>query len=552
MQTSPFVFSRLALRRVALSFCLVLLTCVLMPVSAALALTANAWHIPDDSTDLNGTHMRNPEFEIDPTTQVTFYTGLQKYSNATGNATVNQTGGTLFFKKASAMAWSSVALGFDSNNGNNQFWKAAYTFSTANGYTADDVIQYYFMLTFDGSADTTYVYGGNGDYDGPAANRTTATQSVAAATPFTIRNRPAYVYHNNDRVINGSSVTFTTEAGYISKDGTLPWITNGALYYTIDGSTPSGSLGTAGTSATTAVALTYSNSGNNSSIAGNSMYWTATVNSLPTYTTINYKISLWNSANNEEKFADYNTSGTNGATFSFSNGTVGDPVLTVNSVNADYTTTHVFVDEINGDAIPLTVFFNPNTGNVDASTVQVYTNLNRRDYATLSYTDGYGIATQEGIQPPSGNVVGTDDSHYYKAYVMPAATGGYQITLNANKTGAYRLTARYKLTTDSTTWHYYTTSGRRDHAIVVSPTQSRNINLYELNTLNVDATGDHGGHAQHVPRSEQLQQTLEPDLSQEPRLQLAVVPARSPGRHRWVARMFPTPARRTSRAAPTR
>ncbi len=32
-------------------------------VTAALT-TGNAWHIPDDSTDLNGTHMRNPEFEV--------------------------------------------------------------------------------------------------------------------------------------------------------------------------------------------------------------------------------------------------------------------------------------------------------------------------------------------------------------------------------------------------------------------------------------------------------------------------------------------------------
>ena len=132
------------------------------------------------------------------------------------------------------------------------------------------------------------------------------------------------------------------------------------------------------------------------------MYWVATVN-LPTYTTINYRVSLWNKSNNEEKFADYNTNGTNNTTFSFSNGTLGDPVLTVNSVNANYTTTHVFVNEINGDQIPLTVFFNPNAQNVDASTVQVYTNLNRRDYAMQTYTDSYGIATQEGIEPPSGD-----------------------------------------------------------------------------------------------------------------------------------------------------
>ncbi len=95
-------------------------------------------------------------------------------------------------------------------------------------------------------------------------------------------------------------------------------------------------------------------------------------------------------------------------------------------------------------------------------------------------------------------------------------------TLYANKTGAYRLTARYKLSagtnatagrrvagkaptataprpsgavTDANTnpWVYYTTNGRRDHALVVSPTQARDIQLYELNALNIDAAGDQPG-----------------------------------------------------------
>ncbi len=254
---------------------------------------------------------------------------MQKYNNSYGTA--NQTGGTLYLKKASATTWTAVSLGYDSVNGNNQYWKAAYTFSAANGYSADDVIQYYFALTFDtegggsSTVGTTYVYGGNGDAGGTAATGTTGSQSVAAATPFSLRNRPAYLFHSNNRTINSdNSVTFTTEAGYISKDGTTPWITNGAIYYTVDGTTPSGSLGTPAANTTTkAVALTYDHESNNNSIAGNSMYWTVTV-PLPTYTAINYKISLWNKANNEEKFADYNTSGTNAAVFSFSNGTVGD------------------------------------------------------------------------------------------------------------------------------------------------------------------------------------------------------------------------------------
>lgn len=51
------------------------------------------------------------------------------------------------------------------------------------------------------------------------------------------------------------------------------------------------------------------------------------------------------------------------------------------------------------------------------------------------------------------------------------------------------MTARYRLL-GSNTWIYYTANGRRDHAIVVSPKGSRNIDLYEANVLNIDATGD--------------------------------------------------------------
>ena len=449
--------------------------------------------------------MRSPEFEFDQSTAVTFYTGVQKYNNSFGTA--NQTGGMLYVKKASNTAWTAVPLAFSSNNGNNQYWQSSYTFSAANGYGPDDVIQYYFALTFDtgdggsSSVGTTYIYGGNGDAGGASATGVTADPSVAQALPFSLRNRSAYLFHSNNRIVTGTSVQFTTEAGYIGKDGTAAsqWANRGALYYTTDGSMPAGKLGVAGSSSTTAIALALDHTGNNNSVAGNSMYWLGTVNNLPMYTTINYKISLWHTDNNEEKFADYDTSGTNAATFSFSIGTVNEPVLTVNGVNGDYTTTHVFVDEINGDAIPLTVFFNPTVANVDPSTVQVYTNLNRRDYVSQTYTDAFGILTEEGINPPTGDVVGTDDNHYYKAYPMTAASGGgYQATLSATKTGAYRLTARYKLA-GGTAWNYYTMAGRRDHAIVVSPTQARGIQLYELNALNVDATGDQPGQRSTFP-----------------------------------------------------
>jgi hypothetical protein len=473
---------------------LVLLFLVLLgSVSQSWATLANAWHVPDSSGDINGgIHMRNPEFEIANTTSITIYSGLQKFNNSFGTA--NQTGGTLYYKGLSQNVWQSTALQFAQDGGpssNNQYWKATFTPSTANpAIGVDEVIQYYLYLTFDGvnGVENTYIYAPSqfGDHGGLTTNQ----QSTAATSPFTIRNRAAFLFHANNRVVNGTSVQFWIKSGYLSKDGTLNYLTNGAVYYTTNGAAPIGALGVTGPN-TQVVPLTLDHEENDSSVAGNAAWWVGTVNNLPTFTTIKYKIGLWNSSNNEEKFGDYNAPSDTyaGEVFSFSIGTAGSPSLTVNGTEANYTTSHVFVDEINGDSIPYNIVFTPNDPNTDPATVQVVTNLNRRDYATLPYTDGNGLATEEGISPPSGDVVGTDDSHYYKAYPMSAngANTIFSATLNAQKTGAYRLTSRYKQIGQSS-WIYYSSSGRRDHAIVVSPKNSRDINLYEINTLNINGT----------------------------------------------------------------
>lgn len=80
-----------------------------LAATQCLAVLANAWHIPDTLDDLGFT-MRNPEFEIGPSTTVTVYQGLQKFNNPYGTA--NQTGGTLHFKGATQGVWSSTNLQF--------------------------------------------------------------------------------------------------------------------------------------------------------------------------------------------------------------------------------------------------------------------------------------------------------------------------------------------------------------------------------------------------------------------------------------------------------
>src|SRR5271154_6886569 len=66
-------------------------------------------------------------------------------------------------------------------------------------------------------------------------------------------------------------------------------------------------------------------------------------------------------------------------------------------IEADYTTSHLFISETANDSVPITVFFNPEASGAVAS-AEVFTNLNRRDWATTATANG----VEEGIEPPDG------------------------------------------------------------------------------------------------------------------------------------------------------
>lgn len=161
------------------------------------------------------------------------------------------------------------------------------------------------------------------------------------------------------------------------------------------------------------------------------------------------------------------------------------------TLNADYTTTKIYADEVAGTSIPVSITFD--TGVDDAIEAEVWTNLNNRDRADQD-ADGDGI--HDGIVPPpapdekppaySGGPY--PEGHYFQAHPMTSQGGGvYTLTLNATKTGAYRLSARYR--TAGGEWQWYSSAGRRDHCITVAPTVSREMNVYEINVLNIDAAG---------------------------------------------------------------
>jgi len=159
---------------------------------------------------------------------------------------------------------------------------------------------------------------------------------------------------------------------------------------------------------------------------------------------------------------------------------VGIPemIVSVNSNETDgnYGLRRFYLDEVAGDTASLAVKFKPNAGNASVSEVQLYTNLNRRDYAVLE-------------EDPA--TVTTSSNTYFRAYAMtgPDADGYYSATLPVELCGAYRLQVRYKIDgVNGGNFTYFTDHAqRRDCAVVVSPKKALQMNMYEVNPLIVEA-----------------------------------------------------------------
>lgn len=438
-----------------------------------------AWHSPSVTENLlsPASNMRMPTYEIGVGTNVTLYTGVRKFGNSFGEA--NQTGGTLYYRAGTNGAWNTNALAFHQNNGDYQFWRATLPSNAVTG-----VAQYYIRLNFNSPGVTSPVFLHGADGGGSI----TSTEATAQAAPFSIRDRPSWIFHGNNRVISGTTVTFSAQIGYIAQDNSFQAADRGYIYYTTNGTEPAGSLGVAGNGSTFVRAMDYAGMLPDESAAGEKMSWQVVVSNLPELSAIRYRLGFWNTANNEERFAGFNTD--NITNYSFSIGTLGAPVLTVSTesngaLNGDYTTTKLYVDEVAGDSIPVSVTFAPGTNGV--TTVELFSNLNNRDRAR---SDANGDGIPDGIMPVDGNTITTADTNsYFQAYPMTNAGGGnYTATLNATKTGAYRLSARYKVS-GNPNWFWYSSNGRRDHAITVAPVQSRDIRMYELNIFNIEASG---------------------------------------------------------------
>lgn len=455
---------------------------------------ATVWHRPAFREPLlGGTTMRSPAYEVAPGAAFTVFHGLRK-SNNPGYGTANQTGGTLFYRSGTSGSWSSVPLEIDKDDGDYQFWKAAVPGSATAG-----VVQYYIRLTFDsGVAPVAYLYGSDN------ASVVTTDEAAAQAQPFSLRDRVSWVSHSaTDRTELPGRVTFDARVGYASADGTSYAGANfGALYYTLDGSEPLGSQGNPGNGSTVVVFFNLVGIEPDPSAVGDKMHWRAVVENLPLNTTMRYRVGFWNSATGEEQWGGYNTGGSQAdpaPVLAFTTPAAPPSVLTVQTasngeLNADYTTTKLFIDEVAGDSLAVNITFSPGVANV--AEAEVWTNVNNRERANAdANTDGI----PDGILPPpaptekpAGYSAGSvyPASGYFQAHPMTSGgDGSYTLALEANRTGAYRLTARYRLNGESE-WRWYNSDGRRDHCITVSPKLAREMTVYEINVLNINATGD--------------------------------------------------------------
>ncbi len=453
----------------------------------------NAWHVPTN-VEPPGVTMRNPINDAATNQAVFIYNGNQ--FQGAGNPG-NQTGGTLYFRKVGDVSWISTALVFNSESGdvgNNKYWRGR----IPPVFSATNEVEYYLAITYS-DHDTTYLGTTNQLY-----SNTYGVESQARSNTFRYTysgaagSSAAFMFHNSNRVIlNGTNVQFWVKIGYAEGIGTNRYIDYAAVYYTTDGSAPGGAYGVATNAGTQVAMMTFDHMEEDPYEGGDAMWWVGAVNGLPEQTLIKYRVGSYKATNGVERFADYNTSGTNNATFAFTLGNADTNVsLSINGLNADYTTSKFFVNEIAGETSEVVVVYRP--GGVGVDKVEIFSNLDRRDLADVDYTNALISADglPDGIVAPNANFLTTNDvGSYYRAFPMaPQGGGSYVWTGRVSKTGAYRLTGRYHVAGDpATNWTYYSSNGRRDHAIVVSPKKALEMTLYELNTLTTEATSDTEG-----------------------------------------------------------
>lgn len=455
----------------------------------------NCWHIPTNAEPAGAT-MRNPLHPY-ADNDVSIYTGNQ--DSGAGNPG-NQTGGTLYYRLAGTGSWSTAGLAYDTAAGNNKYWRGVIP---SNTYSKTQTVQYVLAVTYSDHDPTYLGLAGDG-----ATSEAFATLSAAQAAPFDFTfggdpgTEPGFIWHGGNAVkLSADSVQIWAKIGY--KNDTNQWADHAEIRYKVSTASSKNKQGVTTVpgkrapdpTLTNTVTMIYSHDEEDSSTYGNAMWWVGTVTdtnlAAASDAALYYQVAAWKSATNGGngvvRLAEYQTGGVNDQVFEYRMVGEGANALTVNGVNADYTTTKFFIDEAQSETAHLKAVYNP-PGTVTA--VQLFSNVGRRDYWDADL-DGNGVP--DAIRPPDGNLVTTSTAGYYAAYDMAwsAGDGGYVWEADIGECGAYRLTARYKVSGD-TNWHYYSESGSgiRDHAVVISPRKVLEQSIYELNALSTKATND--------------------------------------------------------------
>ncbi len=179
---------------------------------------------------------------------------------------------------------------------------------------------------------------------------------------------------------------------------------------------------------------------------------------------------------------------------------ISDPLVWPQGRSGNYGTVKYFIDETQNDALPIEASVEVwADGRPPADLeVQVFTNLGRRDFAKVFEPLSASGQSNSYWQPVAMNFVGSrGNNHLYRA------------ALTVNRTGAYRLTTRFRINGGPWLWHNqfaFDGVAQRDCAIVVSPKKALNLRLYEVNPLVVEATPG-GGPGQRST----FEDFLEPD-----------------------------------------
>jgi hypothetical protein len=482
----------------------------------------NCWHVPGQYEPKSDETMRNPCYPS-AGEAIGIYVGNQAWGD--GGTPGDMSGGTVYHRGSGETAWRSASLAYvDHPIGNNKYFEAVIPAGT---YPNATNVEYYIEVTYTQTGelaparDTTYL-----GTDSGARSQAFATAAEAQQHLFSCPigdepgREPGFMWHAGNAVVAGTNaVQFWVKIGY-TKDG-VDWADTVQLRYNFkSGSVPKGAVKSGRTAKKrmsralenfSTLSFVRDHEEEDPSAHGNAVWWACTLvddQFMDSSKYLEYEIVAKNGAgNNQWRWADYRTgSATN--LFYYTMWQAGSGALTVNGLNADYTTSKFFIDEAAGESVTLEIVYSPPLDNPPHA-IEVFSNVGRRDYWD-SDIDHNGVV--DSIRPPDGDwvVAGMQDEAvepihtnrpYFAAWTMePAGGNKYHATLVVTNCGAYRLTARYKATAESK-WEYYSsiTNSLRDHAIMVSPKKVLRQNVYEVNGMTAKAeSATEAGHSTFI------------------------------------------------------